>query len=226
LLKGLSYGLERVLHGEQYTEIRAPLPLGAGVTNCFRLKAAYDKDPHAVLVFSVVTTDQDGQDLAYNEITAFVRGAGGWGGERGPSGDINVPPDRDPDAIIEEKTDLNQALLYRLSGDWNPMHVDPAFASKFGFPRPILHGLCTYGYVARHVIKTFCDNDPGFFKSIRVRFAESVFPGETLVTRMWRESERRIVLEVRVKERDKVVIRNAAVGLFERALVHTRSQYK
>jgi 3-hydroxyacyl-CoA dehydrogenase/3a,7a,12a-trihydroxy-5b-cholest-24-enoyl-CoA hydratase len=143
-----------------------------------------------------------------------VRGAGGWGGERGPSGDINVPPAREPDAVIEEKTDANQALLYRLSGDWNPLHADPAFAKAFGFERPILHGLCTYGHVARHVIKSFCGNDPRKFKSIKVRFAESVFPGETLITRMWKESETRVMFETKVKERDKLVIKNAAVELY------------
>jgi (3R)-3-hydroxyacyl-CoA dehydrogenase / 3a,7a,12a-trihydroxy-5b-cholest-24-enoyl-CoA hydratase / enoyl-CoA hydratase 2 len=215
LLDGLNYGLERVLHGEQYTEIRAPLATNAQVINRFKLKAAYDKEPHAVVVVSVTTTDQNGDELAYNEITAFVRGAGGWGGDRGASAEDCAPPAREPDAVVEEKTDPGQALLYRLSGDWNPMHADPAFARAFGFERPILQGLCTYGYVGRHVIKAFCRHDPGLFKSIRVRFVDSVFPGETLITRMWKETARRIVLEVRVKERDKLVIRNAAVELFE-----------
>ncbi len=96
------------------------------------------------------------------------------------------------------------------------MHVDPVFAKAFGFERPILHGLCTYGYVGRHVIKAFCPKEPSLFKSIKVRFADSVFPGETLITRMWKETVQRIVLEVRVKERDKLVIRNAAVELFDR----------
>ncbi|MGH8457911.1 MAG: SDR family NAD(P)-dependent oxidoreductase, partial [Nevskiales bacterium] len=220
MLKGLNYGLDRVLHGEQYTEIFRPLPRAAKLKHTFRFKAAYDKKPNAVVVLAVDTFDESGEKLAYNEISTFVRGGGGWGGDRGPSADINVPPQREPDAVIEEKTDPNQTLLYRLSGDWNPLHADPAFAKAFGFDKPILHGLCTFGHVGRHVIKAFCDNDGRRFKSIKVRFAETVFPGETLVTRMWKEPSTnkeglRIVFETRVKERDKVVIRNAAIELYE-----------
>ncbi|MGH8453778.1 MAG: SDR family NAD(P)-dependent oxidoreductase, partial [Nevskiales bacterium] len=215
MLKGLNYGLDRVLHGEQYTEIFRPLPRAAKLKHTFRFKAAYDKKPNAVVVLAVDTFDESGEKLAYNEISTFVRGGGGWGGDRGPSADINVPPQREPDAVIEEKTDPNQTLLYRLSGDWNPLHADPAFAKAFGFDKPILHGLCTFGHVGRHVIKVFCDNDGRRFKSIKVRFAESVFPGETLVTRMWKESDQRVVFETKVKERDKVVIRNAAIELYD-----------
>ncbi|WP_242112191.1 peroxisomal multifunctional enzyme type 2 [Luteimonas aquatica] len=210
-LKGLNYGLDRVLHGEQYTELLRPLPLHARLRHVFRFKTAYDKDPHALVVLAVDTLDESGEKLAYNEITVFVRGAGGWGGERGPAGEADAPPARAPDAVIEERTDPNQALLYRLSGDWNPMHADPAFAQAFGFDKPILHGLCTFGFVGRHVIKAFAGNDGRRFKSIKVRFAKSVFPGETLVTRMWKESDRRIVFETRVKERDEVAISHAAV---------------
>ncbi|MDR3419004.1 MAG: SDR family NAD(P)-dependent oxidoreductase, partial [Nevskia sp.] len=214
-LKGLNYGLDRVLHGEQYTELARPLPPKARLKHTFRFKTAYDKDPHAVVILAVDTFDESGEKLAYNEITLFVRNAGGWGGERGPSADINVPPERAPDAVVEEKVDPNQTLLYRLSGDWNPLHADPVFTKAFGFDKPILHGLCTYGFVGRHVIKTFCGNDGRRFKSIKVRFAESVFPGETLVTKMWKESDTRVVFETRVKERDAVVIRNAAVELYQ-----------
>jgi len=127
-----------------------------------------------------------------------------------------VPPDRAPDATITEKTSANQALLYRLTGDWNPLHADPAFATMFGFDKPILHGLCTFGYAGRHAIKAMCGGDPRLFKSIKVRFADSVFPGETLVTEMWKESPTRIIVRTKVKERDKVVISNAAVELYEK----------
>jgi 3-hydroxyacyl-CoA dehydrogenase/3a,7a,12a-trihydroxy-5b-cholest-24-enoyl-CoA hydratase len=212
---GLNYGLERILHGEQYTEIRAPWPTHGKLTHKIRIKDIFDKGKHALVVSSISTTDSDGRELAYNELTTFVRGAGGWGGERGPSADVNVPPGRAADAVVEEKTSANQALLYRLSGDWNPLHADPMFAQSFGYERPILHGLCTFGFAARHVIAKFCPNgDPRFFKSIKVRFADPVFPGETLVTEMWRESPTRIVLVTKAKERDKVVLSNAAVELF------------
>jgi NAD(P)-dependent dehydrogenase (short-subunit alcohol dehydrogenase family)/acyl dehydratase/putative sterol carrier protein len=216
ILPGMNYGFDRVLHGEQYTEVRRPLPPNAKLKHTFKFKEAWDKKPHAVITFGVTSSDAvTGEEIAYNEITTFVRGAGGWGGERGPSVEINVPPSREPDFVIEEKTDANQALLYRLSGDWNPLHADPAFAKVFGFEKPILHGLCTYGHVGRHVIKAMCGNDPRKFKSIKVRFAESVFPGETLVTRIWKESPTRFVFETKVKERDKLVIKNAAVEIYE-----------
>lgn len=213
-LPGMNFGFDRLLHGEQYTELKAPLPRKAKLKHVFRFKEAFDKDPNAVVTFAISTQDENGNELVYNEMTSFVKGAGGWGGDRGPSAEINVPPEREPDAVIEEKTDPNQTLLYRLSGDWNPLHADPNFAKAFGYDRPILHGLCTFGYVGRHVIKAFCNNDGRLFKSIKVRFAKSVFPGETLVTKMWKESPTRIVLETRVKERDEVVIKNAAVELY------------
>lgn len=213
-LPGMSFGFERLLHGEQYTELRGPMPRKGKLTHQFKFKEAFDKDPNAVVTFAITSVDEDGNEVAYNEMTSFVKGAGGWGGERGPSADINVPPDRAPDAVIEEKTDPNQTLLFRLSGDWNPLHADPGFAKAFGYDRPILHGLCTFGHAGRHVIKAFCDNDGRRFKSIKVRFATNVFPGETLVTRMWKESDTRVLFETRVKERDEVVIKNAAVELY------------
>ncbi len=212
---GLHYGFDRVLHGEQYTEIRAPWPTHGKLTHTIKVKDVFDKGKNALVINAITTTDETGAELAYNEITTFVRGAGGWGGERGPSSDVNVAPTRAPDATMEEKTSPNQALLYRLSGDWNPLHADPAFAKNFGFERPILHGLCSFGFSARHVVAKFCPNgDPRFFKSIKVRFADTVFPGETLLTEMWKEGDK-IVFRTKVKERDKVVISNAAVELWK-----------
>jgi 3-hydroxyacyl-CoA dehydrogenase/3a,7a,12a-trihydroxy-5b-cholest-24-enoyl-CoA hydratase len=212
-LPGMNFGFDRLLHGEQYMELKRPLPPQAKLKHVFKFKEAFDKDPNAVVTFAISTQDESGEEIAYNEMTSFVRGAGGWGGDRGPSGDINVPPAREPDAVIEEKTDANQTLLYRLSGDWNPLHADPDFAKAFGFEKPILHGMCTFGYCGRHVIKAFCGNDGRYFKSIKVRFAKSVFPGDTLVTRMWKESDTRIVFETSVKERNEVVIKNAVIEL-------------
>ncbi|MCS6914578.1 MAG: SDR family NAD(P)-dependent oxidoreductase [Myxococcales bacterium] len=209
---GLHYGLDRVLHGEQYTEIRRPLPTQAKLVHRMKIKDIFDKGKNALVVTAITTTDESGRELCYNEVTTVVRGAGGWGGERGPS--VEVPlPSRPPDAIVEEKTRPDQALLYRLSGDWNPLHADPAFARGFGFERPILHGLCTFGFVTRHVLRSFAGGDPRLLRSIRVRFADSVFPGETLVTEMWQEEPGRILLRCKVKERDRVVLSNAVVEL-------------
>jgi 3-hydroxyacyl-CoA dehydrogenase/3a,7a,12a-trihydroxy-5b-cholest-24-enoyl-CoA hydratase len=212
---GLNYGFDRVLHGEQYLELKRPLPTNARLTHRAKVKDIFDKGKNALVVTSTSTTDETGEELFYNETTTFVRGAGGWGGERGPSADVNVPPDRKPDATIDEKTLENQALLYRLNGDWNPLHADPNFAANFGFKKPILHGLCTFGFAARHVIKAFLDGDPGRFKSIKVRFADTVFPGETIRTEMWKESDGKIIFRCKVVERDAVVISNAAIELFK-----------
>jgi len=212
---GLNYGFERILHGEQYTELKRPLPPRAKLTHKAKIKDIWDKGKGAVVVTAITSYDEDGNELVYNEVSTYVRGAGGWGGDRGPSTDVNVPPDRAPDATVEEKISPSQALLYRLSGDINPLHVDPGFAQAFGFDKPILHGLCTFGFAARHVIKTFSKNDPRYFKSIKVRFSDSVFPGETLVTEMWKESGNKIVFRCKVKERDKVVISNAAIELYD-----------
>ncbi|HVJ90079.1 MAG TPA: SDR family NAD(P)-dependent oxidoreductase, partial [Labilithrix sp.] len=211
---GMNYGLDRILHGEQYTEVRRPLPPRAKLTHKAKIKEIWDKGKGAIVVTAVSTLDEDGNELVYNEISTFVRGAGGWGGERGPSAEINVPPNRAPDATVEEKISESQALLYRLSGDINPLHVDPGFAKAFGFDRPILHGLCTFGYAARQVIKKFSNDDPRFFKSIKVRFSESVFPGETLVTEMWKDGDK-VVFRCKIKERDKVVVSNAAVEFYK-----------
>jgi 3-hydroxyacyl-CoA dehydrogenase/3a,7a,12a-trihydroxy-5b-cholest-24-enoyl-CoA hydratase len=205
---GMNYGLDRILHGEQYTKVLRPLPPHAKLEHRARIKDIWDKGKGAVVVTEVKTFDERGALLAINEVNTFVRGAGGWGGERGPNTDVAIP-EREPDAVVEEKTDPNQALLYRLSGDVNPLHADPDFAQNFGFQKPILHGLCTFGFAARHVVKVMAHNDPRLLSSIRVRFAEPVIPGETLITEVWKNADGSAVFRVKVKERDKVVLTNA-----------------
>ncbi len=213
---GLNYGLDRLLHGEQYIELARPLPLKATLTTKGVVKDIWDKGKGALVVTALDSYDEDGDLLIKSEMTAFIRGAGGWGGDRGPSADINVPPSREPDAVVEDAIPANQALLYRLSGDWNPLHADPGMAQAFGFERPILHGLCTFGYAGRRVLEKFApEGNPDFFKSIKVRFADNVYPGDTLITEMWKESDQRVVFQCKVKERDSVVISNAAIELFE-----------
>jgi len=212
---GLNYGLDRLLHGEQYTELLRPLPRSAKLTHRTCIKEIWDKGKGAIINTEAKTYDESGDLLAINNYVYFIRGAGGFGGERGPSSDVNTPPERAADQTTEEAISKDQALLYRLSGDVNPLHIDPNFAGMFGFDRPILHGLCTFGFAARHVVNAFAkDADPRYFKSIKVRFAKSVFPGDTLVTEMWKESDTRIVFQCKVKERDEVVISNAAIELY------------
>ncbi|MFO0685916.1 MAG: SDR family NAD(P)-dependent oxidoreductase [Sandaracinus sp.] len=220
---GLKYGLDRVLHGEQYTEILRPLPLKQKLTHKARISQIWDKGSEggkkggAVIVTAIDTYDEDGNLLVKNEISTFAKGAGGWGGDRGPDEkNLNAPPERAADKTVEQKIHANQALLYRLSGDWNPLHADPGFAKAFGFAQPILHGLCTFGYAARHVLSAFAPNgDYRFFKSIKVRFADPVLPGETIVTEMWKDGKNKILFRVKSKDRDKVVISNAAIELYE-----------
>src|SRR5262245_58990911 len=210
---GLNFGLDRVLHGEQYTELVRPLPTTGKFTTKAKVKDIFDKGKNALVVTEFTTYDENGDVLIKNELTTFVRGAGGWGGERGPSADINVPPDRSPDVVIENKTSENQALLYRLSGDWNPLHADPGFAKAFGFQKPILHGLCSFGFATRAAATLATDGDPRFIKSIKARFASTVLPGETLVTELWKEGNK-VIFRTKIKERGEVCISNAAVELW------------
>jgi 3-hydroxyacyl-CoA dehydrogenase/3a,7a,12a-trihydroxy-5b-cholest-24-enoyl-CoA hydratase len=213
---GLTFGLDRVLHGEQYTELVRPLSTRGKLTTRATVKNIYDKGKAAVVITDFVTYDEHGDELVRNEITTFVRGAGGWGGDRGPSVEQNVPPDRAPDKVIEERTTENQALLYRLSGDWNPLHADPAFAKAFGFTRPILHGLCFFGIATRHVARAFAPGgNPDHVKSIKVRFAASVLPGQTLVTEMWKDSDTKVVFRCKIKETGEVCISSAAIELWK-----------
>ena len=211
---GLNYGFERILHGEQAITMHRPLPQSGKLVHRAKVKEIWDKGKNAVVVIEVKTTDGAGEPLFDNEMSMFVRGAGGWGGERGPSGEVGTPPSRPADKVVEQKTDANQALLFRLNGDRNPLHADPAFAKNFGFDKPILHGLCTYGYATHHVIAAMSNGDARYFKSIRARFADSVFPGETIVTEMWKENDQ-IIVRSKVKERDKVVLSNCVVELYK-----------
>lgn len=210
---GLRFNPALLLHGEQYLELRRPLPVKATVTNTARIANIYDKGSGALVLLDVDTADEQGQVIARNQVSLFIRGIGGFGGERGPSSAGVALPDRAPDAVHREKTNENQALLYRLSsGDRNPLHADPAFAAAGGFNRPILHGLCTFGFAGRAVLRHFAGNDPARLGSIRARFTRHVFPGETIVTEMWAVGSD-VLFQCKVAERDEVVLSNGAVGL-------------
>ncbi|NWV17117.1 DHB4 enzyme, partial [Origma solitaria] len=172
-----------------------------------------DKGSGAVLLIDVNT--YCGKDLVcYNQFSLFFVGAGGFGGKRtSEKAKLTAnPPKRPPDAVISDVTTADQAALYRLSGDWNPLHLDPSFAALGGFKKPILHGLCTFGFAARSVLKQFADNDVNRFKAIKVRFAKPVFPGQTLQTEMWKEGNR-IHFQTKVKETGEIAIAGGYVDI-------------
>ncbi|MFF5441237.1 MaoC/PaaZ C-terminal domain-containing protein [Streptomyces achromogenes] len=187
-MPGIDVDLARVLHGGQSIEVHRPLPVRGTATATGRIAAVYDKGTAAVLVMRTEVADADGP-LWTSDARIFVRGEGGWGGDRGPSGRPG-PPVGDPDRTVERPIREDQALLYRLSGDWNPLHADPDFAKRAGFDRPILHGLCTYGMTLKAVVDTLLDGDVTRVRGYHTRFAGVVFPGETLRLRMWREEGR------------------------------------
>jgi acyl dehydratase len=145
----------------------------------------YDKGKAAVVVLESNATDTAGKPLFSTTMSAFIRGEGGWGGDRGPSGPRNVPPEREPDTVVSYDTRKDQALLYRLSGDRNPLHSDPSFAKLAGFDAPILHGLCTYGFTGRALLHGVCGGDPARFKHVEGRFSTPVMPGDRLDVRIW-----------------------------------------
>lgn len=207
----LEFNPAMVLHGEQRIELHAPIPTKGTLTTQAKISAIYDKGSGAVVVVNADTRDAEGTLLFSNMFSTFIRGEGGFGGERGPSASsMNLPPERKPDHTVEYATSPSQAALYRLSGDRNPLHIDPEFAKLGGFDRPILHGLCTYGFVGRAALHTLCGGDPARFKSFYGRFSGVVFPGETIVTDIWVDGSQ-AVLQARTKERGEPVLSNAAV---------------
>jgi len=202
-----------VLHGEQRIELYAPIPTRGTLTTTPTVRAVYDKIKGALIIVDAETVDDKGKRIFKNTFGTFARGEGGFGGDRGPSGPRNVPPDRRPDAVVEMLTLPQQALIYRLSGDMNPLHADPDFAEMGGFDRPILHGLCTFGHVGRAVLRSCCANDPARLRALDVRFAGVVFPGETIVTEMWKTDGSDVIVQAKTKERGEVVISAACATI-------------
>lgn len=202
-----------ILHGEQRIELYAPIPTSGTLTTTPAVRAIYDKGKGALIVVDAETVDQSGKLLFKNTFGTFARGEGGFGGERGPSGPKNVPPDRKPDAVVEMPTLPQQALIYRLSGDRNPLHADPDFAKMAGYERPILHGLCSFGHVGRAVLRAFCGMDPSRLKALDVRFSGVVFPGETIVTELWKNGGGQLIVQAKTKERGEVVISAASATI-------------
>lgn len=196
---GIEVNLAAVLHGGQTITLHRPIPVEGKAVTTSKVAAVYDKTKAAILVLRTEVADDDGP-LWTSDAQIFVRGEGGFGGERGPSTRLPAP-EGEPDKTVERPVREEQALLYRLSGDWNPLHADPEFAKLAGFDRPILHGLCTYGMTLKAVVDTLLGGDVSRVRSYSTRFTGIVFPGETLRIRMWR-SEGRVQVAVTAVERD------------------------
>jgi len=198
LYKDMKVDLSRFIHGEQAIKLYRPIPpegktlIEGGITNI------YDKVKGALIVCRVKVMTEEGDPLAETESGIFYVGEGGFCGDPGPKAEVLEPPKgTKPDFTVSCFIPENQATLYRLSGDLNPLHVDPDFAKRGGFPRPILHGLCTYGHAVRAILYKACDGDVGRFKEFKARLSGVVYPGESLVTEGWRDKGGRYLIQSR-----------------------------
>ena len=212
LLAKTGADLSMVVHGGQRVRVHAPIPPSGAFKSTVKIRGIYDMRKFASIVLDTETKSEKDSLLFETTWSIIVRGAGGFGGQPPPKEDsgISVPKDRAPDFRIEEATTPEQALLYRLSGDLNPLHADPEFAANVGFTQgPILHGLCTYGHMVRHVAKGACGGDASKLTAFEGQFRKPVWPGDTIVTEGWNVAPGKIALSVRVKERDEAVVSNA-----------------
>lgn len=200
----------KVLHGEQAIRIHKPLPAKGRVVGRMKIDEIVDKGPgKGALIYS----RRDVYDVETNDLlctleqTTFARGDGGFGGPSGPTREPHPLPERAPDLVCDLPTRPEAALIYRLSGDFNPLHADPKVAQKAGYKQPILHGLCTLGVAGHALLKTVCGYDPARFKAMQLRFSAPVYPGETIRTEMWRDGGV-VSFRSKVVERDVVVLNN------------------
>ncbi len=200
----------KMVHGEQGVILHKPLPTSATIRSTSKISNIYDKEKAALVILETTAIDTaDDQPLFTNISKLFFRGEGGWGGDRGPVDKVEFP-DREPDNTVSYETRIDQALLYRLNGDRNPLHSDPSFAALGGFPKPILHGLCTYGFTGRGLVHLICDGDPHSFKSMDGRFSSPVIPGETLTIHVWNDDE---VYKFKTFAGDRIVLDNGVMAV-------------
>jgi 3-hydroxyacyl-CoA dehydrogenase/3a,7a,12a-trihydroxy-5b-cholest-24-enoyl-CoA hydratase len=216
-IKGLQVNPAMIIHGEQYLELYKPLSVSDTLTSSGYIADILDKGSGALIIFNIDSRNSKGERVAFNQIAIFLQQAGGFGGKRTSDKLVAIvepPLHRKPCATVQERTSVDQAALYRLSGDRNPLHIDPSFAALGGFSSPILHGLCSFGYAARHVLKQFCNNDVRKFKAIKVRFSSPVLPGQTIQTDMWKEGSR-VFIQCKVVETGKFCLTGAYVDLHD-----------
>jgi len=198
-----------VVDGERDITFHRPLAVAANLLVDSRVLAVFDKgkDKGAVIRHQTVLKDDKGEKLATLVASRFARGDGGFGGPSEGQPEPHQVPSRAPDKIVEITTRPDQALVYRLCGDRNPLHSDPEFARKAGFPKPILHGMCTYGITCRGVLQTYADYDPSAFRQHVARFSSPVYPGETVTMELWKDGNV-ISFEAKVKSRGVTVIKS------------------
>ena len=179
----VQFNLAMLLHGEQKITLHKAIPASGKATGVGKIVEVWDKGKAAVIAVECVASDAEGP-LFTTHATLFIRGAGGFGGERGPGREVKNIPDRD--YLVEDVTREEQAALYRLTGDRNPIHIDPSFAKFGGFDRPFLHGLCTYGFAGRAALSALCGGDPSRFQSMSGRFSDQVYMGDEIITKIWK----------------------------------------
>ncbi|MFF0273117.1 MaoC/PaaZ C-terminal domain-containing protein [Streptomyces sp. NPDC004330] len=209
-LPGADIDLANVLHGGQEITVHRPLPAAARATAEARVAAVYDKGGAAVVVQESTLLGEDGAPLLTQRNHIFVRGEGGFGGDRGPSERLPAP-DRAPDLVTEIPTLRQQALLYRLTGDWNPLHADPATARRAGYDRPVLHGLCSFGIAVKAVTDRLLDGDASRVADCRTRFAGVFLPGETLRLRVWKTADGHRLTATAADRSDAPVLTDARI---------------
>jgi len=205
LVSNVEINLAMLLHGEQSITLHREIPPEAKVKITGRVAEVWDKGKAAVIGSEGIVEDEKGL-LLTTKATLFIRGAGGFGGERGPSTQtVNVPPDRKPDHVVEDVTRPEQGAIYRLSGDRNPIHIDPDFAKMAGFEKPFVHGLCTYGFVGRAILKALCGGDPTRFLHFEARFADQVYFGDTIITKMWKTGDGEAIVQAETQKGNVVL---------------------
>ncbi|MGA8040598.1 MAG: MaoC/PaaZ C-terminal domain-containing protein [Acidimicrobiia bacterium] len=212
LVDGMDINPAMILHGEHEVSLDAAIPTSGEVSQTGRITDVFDKGKGALVVIEIESVQvKTGERLFTNRASIFVRGEGGFGGESGPSSSF-TEPGREPDHVVESPTLPQQALLYRMaSGDKNPLHADPGFAAFAGFEKPILHGLCTYGIVAKAAVDRALGGSPEAVRSFGARFSGALYPGETIVTRIWDEGNH-LIVSATCRERGTPVVSNGVIS--------------
>jgi acyl dehydratase len=200
------------IHGEQTIRLHRPLPTSGKITQVGEVTDIFDKGKGALYHVRITGAAEDGGPLYDADWVIFYLGAGGFGGDPGPFAQkVEMPRDRKPDFSVSDRVAANQAALYRLSGDVNPLHLDPTAAKRAGFDRPILHGLCTYGFATRALVNGLLGGEPDRLREFKARFSDVVYPGDTLTTEGWKDGDRYLV---QVRSQRAIVINQAVASLY------------